>query len=66
VNDAAGLVDDEHGGCQRIERVGECCGFDLMTVDDIADQKRAADMRDDEAPSVMSRMTVKMEQPDAK
>jgi hypothetical protein len=44
-----------------------------MTVDDVADQKRAADVRDDEAepppnsssagPSVMSRMTVKMEQP---
>jgi hypothetical protein len=49
VNDTAGVVDDEHGGCQRVERVSECCGLDLMTVDDVADQKRAADVRDDEA-----------------
>ncbi|HEX6610851.1 MAG TPA: hypothetical protein VF051_08745, partial [Hyphomicrobiaceae bacterium] len=49
MNDAAGLVDEEHAGGQPIQDIGKCCGFGGLEIDRPADMHRAAKVGNDEA-----------------
>jgi hypothetical protein len=51
VNDACIRIDQDHAGGKAVECIGEGCGLGSLQIDHPADQRRAANMRNEEACS---------------